>query len=107
MERQGDKEKRRQGEEETILVSSSSCGRLGRREGNADNLLVVPHEGAAVGESRVRPDDFALEGVTCRLQNVRPAQLLISPRCQPGDDKVPLLIGQEEAVPILDDEDIG
>src|SRR5438445_11910179 len=50
------------------------------------------------------PDHVAAEGSAGRLQHFPTAYLLVALRRQLGDDQLALLVEQEEAVAVLDDE---
>src|SRR5205823_104997 len=75
---------------------------------DADNLLVVAGEQAAVREGRMRPEDGATEAAEARpagrLEQVGPVDLLVSLRRHPRDDQVALLVEEEIAIVLRDDE---
>src|SRR5439155_7016919 len=73
---------------------------------HANNLLVVAHEDAAVGEGGVRPDDRPAEGVVGRVDQVSAADLVIALGTQAGDDQVAVVVEEEKAVAVLDDEHV-
>jgi hypothetical protein len=74
---------------------------------HADDLVVIARVQPAVGKGGMRPDDRAAGIVIVRLNNVRAADLLVAFGRQPGDDQITLLVEEEEAVLILDNEGIG
>src|SRR5262249_55464114 len=80
---------------------------LTRRQGHAHDLLIIPRVHRAVGEGRVRPDHVAAPGGVRRVEHMGAADLVIAPGTEPGDDQVALLRHQEEAVAVLDDEDVA
>src|SRR5438045_1937958 len=55
----------------------------------------------------MRPDDRPAKGGAGRLEQVRPANLLVTLGAQLGDDQVAQFIENEEAVAVLDQERIG
>src|SRR5262249_30348478 len=76
------------------------------RQGYANDLPVVPGIHAAVGKRRVRPHDLPAEGGAGWLKQVGPANLFVAFGAQLGDDQIALLRRQEEAIPVLDQENI-
>ncbi len=77
------------------------------RQGGADDFFVVAHEDALAGEGGVGPDDGAAGVGGGGFEEMGAADLLVAFGGELGDDEVALLIGEEEAVGVFDDEGIG
>src|SRR5262245_3687161 len=75
-----------------------------RRQREACNLLVVTHEYTTIREGRVTPDDLPATRVLARVDQVRPTHLLVTLRRQLRDDQVALVVEDERAVALFDQE---
>src|SRR5262245_22076363 len=84
------------------LFTLRPVGSLGQRE--ADDLLVVSGEHALVRVGRVAPDHVPAKTLIGRVEQLRPVDLLVSLRTQPGDHQVSGLAENEVPVAILDQE---
>src|ERR1035441_5527500 len=78
-----------------------------RGEVHADYLFVVPGIDATVGKGGMGPKHRASGGIAGRREQVRAADLLVAAGAELRDDQIPLLVEEEEAVPVLHDEGIG
>src|SRR5262249_3378541 len=77
---------------------------------DADDLLVVAGEQAAVRECRMRPEDGATETAEARpagrLEQMSPVNFLVSLGRHSRDDQVALFVEQEIAIALRDDEGV-
>src|SRR5262245_14522320 len=82
--------------------SSPMTASLGQVD--ADDLLVVADVHPPVGERRHRPDDRPARGRVGRLQDRGAVDLLVLRRRQPGYYQFSLLVEEEVAVAVADEE---
>src|SRR5262249_36091842 len=104
----------------TSLRTASPAGRAGggrwllRRQGDADDLLVVADEGALTRVGRVRPHHRAppaepapARELARRLDDVGAADLLVALGAELRNNQVALLVEQEPPVPLRRQEGIA
>src|SRR5262249_25856268 len=82
------------------------------RQGVAGDLLVVAGKDAPVGKGGVGPEDEAgvaeaAAEVARRVEEVGLVDLLVPLRAEPGDDQVALLVEQEPAFALGNEEGVG
>src|SRR5437899_2680130 len=87
-----------------ILHPSCLLACLVLGQGDADELLVVAGEDAALGEGGMGPDHVPAARRLYRVEDMGAIDLLVAVRRQFGEDQVSLVVEQDVAVVLLDDE---
>src|SRR5439155_15103012 len=94
----------------TLASRRDSLSFLGRQR-HADDLLVIANINRPIRERRMRPENVSIGEAAAqlarRLDDVCPADLLISFRTQLRDDQVALLVEQPVVIALFDQECIG